>query len=47
MPVAITARTTGIQGMFNESMFSSSAIHANAKISSITASAGNFFFAIL
>jgi len=47
MPIAITARTTGIHGTFNERKCSSSAIHANANRSRITANTGNFLFAIL
>lgn len=47
MPIAITARINGIQGMLIVSIFSSLAAQAIANINKITANTGNFVFAIL
>ena len=47
MPIAITARIAGIHGMLIVSISNSLNIQATANINKITASVGNFVFAIL
>jgi len=47
MPIAITAKIIGTQGISITKISSSLKIHANANNNKITASTGNFLFTIL